>query len=207
VPFVLDFDSVCVCVRASISSREIDSCVPRHLFPTLAHFFIPGIIDDLYIDPSELKGTLPTSMGDMTKLVWLQVSNSPLLTGPIPTEFGKLTALKELSMASITSASVVIICCVKNTRPGRITHIIAARLFNSICQQEGTGLTGSVPKEFGNLKNLGTSTRLVTQNMFDSSIGSGLHFAVFVIFVCVFITTPYIMSIMLLCNCLMFFVS
>jgi hypothetical protein len=40
-------------------------------------------------------------MGNMKKLKWLQVVGAPQLTGPIPTQIGKMTDLQSITFVSV----------------------------------------------------------------------------------------------------------
>jgi len=137
-----------------------------------------GILTRLYLDYDELTGPLPSELGLLTHLTYLNLYENQL-NGPIPTEIGKLTELKAMLLAGnlltgeIPSqlgrlSSLTRLSLPSNnfsgpipTEVGQLTGLVAMFLNDN-------RLSGTVPKEIGRLTAL---TRLrMTSNDLTGSI-------------------------------------
>ena len=99
-----------------------------------------GRVTELRLQSNNLNGTLPTSLGNLTKLTWLELQFNQL-SGPIPKELGTLGLLTELALYKNQLTGSI------PAELGSLSNLNALRLgFNH--------LDGSVPKELGNLAQL-----------------------------------------------------
>lgn len=97
-------------------------------------------VSRLELDANNLKGTLPTALGNLSELTWLEVQFNQL-SGPIPAELGNLLKVTELSLYKNQLTGTI------PTTLGNLKALKALRLgFNQ--------LTGSVPPQLGALREL-----------------------------------------------------
>jgi len=104
-----------------------------HCFPT-AHLFLQG---------NALSGPIPTSMGSLSTLIDLRLSENSLI-GTIPTEFAGLVRLENLYLSD-----------------NKLTGVIPPLMFNSVTRLmelcvAGNQLKGSLPTSLGKLGDLST---------------------------------------------------
>ena len=123
-----------------------------------------------------LKGVIPPSIGQLTRLSELDLSGNRL-TGPIPPEIGKLTNLKNLNLnnnqltglipeiGELTNLARLSLSRNQLTGPipeiGKLTLLTNLNLFNN-------QLTGSIPESIGNLFNLASLN--LSRNQFTGPI-------------------------------------
>ena len=120
-------------------------------------------------DDNNLSGTIPTEIGQLTKLAGLDIDNNKivgtiptvlgnlrlmreldldfnLLTGTIPTEFGLMTEAREFDLRK------------KRIRYSSTTFAYQSKLTMSFCFciQGDNYLSGPIPREIGNLTHITT---------------------------------------------------
>ncbi|MBO0931562.1 leucine-rich repeat domain-containing protein [Fibrella aquatilis] len=121
---------------------------------------------DYTYDGNNLVGSLPESIGQLTKLTTLNLSYNRGLSGPIPTSIGKLTDLEYIqlvdnerlsgtlpeSLGNLTKLSFL------QLRGTKISGSLPAELGNCTALTQiyvqQSQLTGSIPESFGKLKNM-----------------------------------------------------
>mmetsp|Transcript_30035 Transcript_30035/g.49860 ORF Transcript_30035/g.49860 Transcript_30035/m.49860 type:complete len:448 (+) Transcript_30035:146-1489(+) len=122
-----------------------------------------GFLEELVVSTkasSTMHGVLPTELGLMTNLKTLSISNSPELTGTIPTQLGNLKQLNQLVLqANGLSGSI----------PRHITSYNRLTLFNVAMNQK---LSGTIPSRLENLLNL--EVLWLNDNAFEGTIPSEL---------------------------------
>ena len=66
---------------------------------------------ELRLDDNALTGPIPTQVGQLTSLEWLDLDDNAL-SGPIPTEVGQLTSLNGLYLNdnALTGSIPVVVC-------------------------------------------------------------------------------------------------
>lgn len=98
-------------------------------------------VSSIYLSNNyQLKGQLPPSLGNLTNLLELSLSNNQL-TGSIPSSFGNLSSLRDIDLSN---------CQLTGSIPpelGKLSKLEQLVLHNN-------DLTGGIPPELGNLKNL-----------------------------------------------------
>ena len=101
----------------------------------------------LNLNNNELSGTIPTELRRLTKLTGLDLGNNRL-TGTIPTQLGQLTELRYLNLHDNQLTGTI------PTQLGQLTKLTALYL-------DSNELSGEIPAELGSLTNL---QRLRLQN-------------------------------------------
>jgi hypothetical protein len=74
-------------------------------------------LEDLTMFGNSFSGTIPSELGRLTNLVWLDLSNLPLLTGSIPSELSLLSSLRYLDLRNSSGLSGTIpasLCYIKS---------------------------------------------------------------------------------------------
>jgi hypothetical protein len=97
-------------------------------------------VTGLTLRASNISGTLPTQLGDLTSLTSLSLYNNEL-TGEMPEELGNLTSLTHLYLYDNGLTGEI------PEELGNLTSLTHLRLYNN-------GLTGEIPEELGNLTSL-----------------------------------------------------
>ena len=100
-----------------------------------------GRVWHLVLRFNELSGQIPSELGNLTNLIWLNL-NSNELTGQIPSELGNLSNLESLNLGSNDGLSGQI--------PSELGNLSNLEYLNLYL----TGLSGQIPSELGNLTNL-----------------------------------------------------
>ena len=88
-----------------------------------------------------LSGTIPSELGNLSGLVWLELNQNEL-TGTIPPELGELANLRTLSLNNNQLTGEI---------PSEVGNLVDLRMLNFDVNQ----LVGPIPVELGNLVNLG----------------------------------------------------
>ena len=99
-----------------------------------------GRITKLGLSFFKLTGPIPSEIGKLTALTYLNFSDNKL-TGPIPSEIGQLKALRSLDLSSNQLTGSI---------PSEIGELEALRYLDLSSNQ----LTGSIPSEIGELEAL-----------------------------------------------------
>jgi len=99
-----------------------------------------GRVRELRLNSNGLRGSLPTSLGNLSALTWLELQYNEL-SGNIPTELGGLTELTELSLYYNSFTGSI------PPELGNLGKLNALRMGHN-------KLTGGVPKTLGNLTTL-----------------------------------------------------
>jgi Leucine-rich repeat (LRR) protein len=116
----------------------------------------------IYLPINNLTGTIPASIGNLTELRHLVLSESPFLKGPIPSTIGNLRQLQTLVLTELGLTGTI---------PDEITKLVNLR---KLSLQNNYTLTGNIPFNIGNLINLRALT-LYANNLsgtLPSSIGN-----------------------------------
>lgn len=152
----LDFSSAKLCSNGNYQPGPKELCKG-----------IPSEIGEItsleYIQLSNqlfLRGTIPTEVGKLTELQILDVSNSILIDGQIPSEIGNLSNLRQLLMSN---------CRFTGTIPSSIFHLSDLEKLDVSNNQ----IRGSLPTQIGKAKNL--KELLISRNeltgLFPTQIG------------------------------------
>jgi len=152
------------------ASPTVPNSFPPFVFihPCTGEMLNSTTITRLHIG-SMCAGTIPTQLGQLTALTYLDFWGASCLTGTIPTQLGQLTALKRLYFDQASSLTGTI-----PTQLGRLTaltslsFIYASSLTSTIPTQLGqltalthlsfsraSSLMGTIPTELGQLTALG----------------------------------------------------
>jgi len=99
------------------------------------------------MENGKIGGTLPTSLGNLTSLLELDLDFN-LLTGSIPQELSNAIQLQVLDLNNNYDLT------------GNI-HLLSQLINLQFIQLHRTQITGTVPSEFGDLTDLGKSLGLV----------------------------------------------
>ena len=99
-----------------------------------------GGVTRLMLERNGLRGSMPSSLGNLTNLEWLFLSDSQL-SGPIPSSLGNLTNLDRLVLASDELSGPI------PSSLGNLTNLVMLILV-------GDELSGPIPSSLGNLTNL-----------------------------------------------------
>jgi Leucine-rich repeat (LRR) protein len=97
----------------------------------------------LDLSQNALVGTIPTELGNLTKLTNLDLDNNSL-TGVIPSELGNLTKLVSLGLGANSLTGTI---------PATLGKLVELTYYLSLFDNS---LTGSIPSALGNLTNLRT---------------------------------------------------
>ena len=108
-------------------------------------------------EPSELSGTIPSELGNLTNLEGLALWGNEL-SGTIPSELGNLTNLEGLSLSDNELSGTI------PPELGNLTNLEGLYLW-------GNELSGTIPSELGKLTNL---TGLFSENELSGTIPSEL---------------------------------
>ncbi len=100
-----------------------------------------GRVSQLNIEGRELKGQLPSALGNLTGLKRLNITNVPDLTGELPATLGNLTSLTELTLTQNGLGGEL---------PGELGNLANLEQMNL----SNSGFSGEIPAELGNLSNL-----------------------------------------------------
>jgi len=102
-----------------------------------------GNVTWLDLDANDLNGVIPSAMGNLTSLEFLNLSNNKFsrLYGNIPPELGNLTNLQELNLSNTA---------VWGTLPPELGNLTDLRVLDLT----STEVTGNIPPELGNLSSL-----------------------------------------------------
>jgi hypothetical protein len=99
-----------------------------------------GSVSRLYFWKNGLNGTIPSELGNLSNLTWLNLGNNSL-SGTIPSELGNLTKLTQMMLFSNSLTGGI------PAELGNLANLTTLQLsFNS--------LSGSIPSELGNLTDL-----------------------------------------------------
>jgi len=139
-------------------------------------------VQSLNLSSNHLSGSIPTSLGNLTNLVWLFLSSNQL-TGSIPTELGNLTYIEGLSLSSnqLTGSipaslgnltKLVWLFLSSNQLTGPIPNSLGNLTSLWQLHLSSNQLSGSIPTEFGNLTNL--QEFYLSSNLFTGSIPTSL---------------------------------
>ena len=97
-------------------------------------------VTKLYLNNNKLSGTMPTELGNLTKLVWFYL-NTNNLNGTIPTELGTLTKVQNFALNNNQLSGTI---------PAELGSLTDLRdLFLN-----ENNLSGTIPPELGTLTNL-----------------------------------------------------
>ena len=142
----------------------------------------PLRVTGLNLDDSDLNGSIPSGLGDLSNLSTLDLSDNQL-TGSIPSELGKLSNLTTLNLSGngiigsipfglgdLSSLSTLDLSHNQLTGsiPSELGKLTSLRTLDLSHNQ----LTGSIPSELGDLSNL--STLDLSDNQLTGSIASEL---------------------------------
>jgi Leucine-rich repeat (LRR) protein len=108
----------------------------------------------IYITSNGLKGTLPSSLGNLTNLYWLSLIANQL-SGSIPPQLGNLTDLIYVYLGNNQLSGSI------PSELGKLVNLNELRL-------EYNQLSGNIPPEFGNLSNI--QILLLNNNQSSGSI-------------------------------------
>ena len=100
-----------------------------------------GRVTVVNLSDAGLTGALPASLGNLSKLEWLELSRNRELTGSLPSTIGKLSNLKHLEIESTQLSGPL------HASLGNLTKL-------EYISFNGSDLTGSVPASLGNLSQL-----------------------------------------------------
>ena len=113
-----------------------------------------GVVTQLELRSNNLRGTLPSAMGDLTSLKHLSLWDNSL-SGAIPAEIGKLTRLEGLLLRSNRLSGAI------PSEIGNLTSLEVLWLANN-------SLSGAIPAEIGKL------TRLEWLTLFNNSLSGAI---------------------------------
>ena len=99
-----------------------------------------GRVTELLFYANQLTGTIPTGVGQLTELTYLDLGNNEL-TGTIPAALGQLTELTDLYLRGNELTGTI------PTQLGQLAELTHLRLDNN-------QLTGTIPTQLGQLTNL-----------------------------------------------------
>ena len=139
-----------------------------------------GSIQLLLLKNNSLSGSIPSELGNLSKLVVLDLREN-LLTGPIPLELSYLSELEDLGLAknSLTGSippelgnmsNLVSLELLENSLTGSIPVELASLSKLNTLHLADNSLSGSIPPELGNLSNLVTLS--LNDNLLTGSIPS-----------------------------------
>ncbi len=100
-----------------------------------------GRVTEIKLPVNNLSGSLPASMGNLTKLNYLFISLSDLSGGGIPSSFGQMSDMESMTLLK---------CSIPGTIPPELGNLNKLKTLSL----EGNQLTGTLPLSFGNLTNL-----------------------------------------------------
>jgi len=142
-----------------------------------------GRVTGLNLYTNNLTGTIPSEIGDLTKLENLELSNNPQLTGSIPVEIGLLTKLKVFNSYSTNFTGSLPVELTQITTLERIvldgnnlTGTIPSGLWSMTNLKHIAlslnSLTGTIPEDIGNLVNL--ERLYLSSNNFSGALPNSL---------------------------------
>ena len=105
----------------------------------------------LYLGQSNLRGTIPTTIGHLPYLTHLHMTQNMMLVGTIPSEIGRLTALKIISFVQTSTTGSI------PTEIGYLTNMVAFEFGLS-------SMRGVIPSQIGNLVEVNQTTEFLLLN-------------------------------------------
>ena len=123
-----------------------------------------GIPEGSDIGPRRLTGSVPRELGNLSSLIFLNLSNNDL-SGSIPPELGNLSELEELHLRHNNLSGSIppelgnisfleILSLEHNSLGGSIPPELGNISFLEVLSLEHNSLSGNIPPELGNLGNL-----------------------------------------------------
>jgi Leucine-rich repeat (LRR) protein len=109
-------------------------------YDSLGNVTAPGYVEKVALFRNQLRGTIPSSLGNLTRLQFLQLGVN-FLHGVIPSSLGNLTQLQYLSLAANDLSGAI------PSSLGNLTNLHDLDLYNNL-------LSGEIPSSLGNLTNL-----------------------------------------------------
>ncbi len=119
-----------------------------------------GRVIRLLLSNNKLKGTISTSIGNLSKLKELNIRANPDLNGTIPSSVGNLIELEDLNFRGNKLSGTI------PSSLGNLANLITLALDNN-------QLSGVVPKELGNLRSL--SVLFLNNNKFTGILPSEIN--------------------------------
>jgi hypothetical protein len=110
-----------------------------------------GFVTSLNMSNNNLNGSLPASIRQLTHLLYINISQNPNLSGPIPAEIGGMINLRELSLDDNSLSGPI------PSTLGQLSNLTYLTLFSNL-------LSGAIPTELGLL------TRLTTLYLMNNSL-------------------------------------
>ena len=165
-------------MSGSVSDLNLQSCGLRGTLQNLNFSSLPNLLT-LNLSNNSLHGTIPTNIGNISKLITILDFGSNHFTGVIPEQYGFLTSLSFLSLAS-NNFRGSILPFIGNLKNLTILHFYENELSGSIPQEIGllrslndlelsnNNLIGPIPHSIGNLRNL--TTLYLYRNKLSGSI-------------------------------------
>ncbi|KAI2514299.1 hypothetical protein MHU86_192 [Fragilaria crotonensis] len=149
----------------SLGGNAYDSSVPLEIasLPNLKRLYmeessLTGSLDfvasmdsmlELWLDSNDFHGTIPTTIGAVTTLGSLSLSNNFFIHGTIPTEMANVKRMEQMWLYN-------------NTLTGNVPSELGYLESMKILYLDGSRLTGEVPSQVCNLKSSGSLDTLVT---------------------------------------------
>ena len=110
-----------------------------------------GCVTSIELGGNDLSGTIPSEVGTLSSLMFLDLSENNDITGALPPELGNLSNLVELNLADQTGQSdrTQTLTGGIPRELGNLTNLVSLNL-------SWHQLSGDIPSELGNLTNLQT---------------------------------------------------